>query len=285
MDDYRNGTLRWLTPSTRFLLALGRQIQDDRITLIAAGVAFYGLIAIFPTLLGLVSLFGFFLDPTQLTLLLTDLEEVMPSEAYHLIQAELTRLASQGRSQLGVASLLSIMVALWGAGKGVRAMMSALNVAYRQDETRGFIRLHLMSLGLTLGGLALGVVMLMTLILLPLALKFFDWIPMLESALQLVRWPIMAVFLFLAIALLYRFGADRNGTNTGIWRDWGAWIAIGLWLSGSLGLSVYVSRIASYSATYQSLSAVIILMMWLWMSALVVLIGASINAQIENAST
>ena len=285
MDDLWPTLSRWLSPSAQFAFSLGRQLRDDRITLIAAGVAFYALIAIFPTLLGLVSLFGFFLDPAQLTHLLSDLEELMPAEAYTLINAELTRLTSQGRSQLGVTTFVSLAVALWGAGKGVRAMMSALNVAYREDETRGFFRLHLMSLGLTLGGLAMGVLMLMTLILLPVALKFLDWIPLLEAALKFARWPIMGAFLFMALAVLYRFGADRTQQPASLWRDWGALIAIGLWLAGSVGLSVYVSKIASYSATYQSLSAVIILMMWLWMSALVILIGASINAQIEKANT
>ncbi len=281
MDDLWPTLSRWLSPSAQFAFSLGR----DRITLIAAGVAFYALIAIFPTLLGLVSLFGFFLDPAQLNHLLSDLEELMPAEAYTLINAELTRLTSQGRSQLGVTTFVSLAVALWGAGKGVRAMMSALNVAYREDETRGFFRLHLMSLGLTLGGLAMGVLMLLTLILLPVALKFLDWIPLLEAALKFARWPIIGAFLFMALAVLYRFGTDRTQQPASLWRDWGALIAIGLWLAGSVGLSVYVSKIASYSATYQSLSAVIILMMWLWMSALVVLIGASINAHIEKANT
>lgn len=285
MDEHSPFSLARLHPAAGFLQSLFRQIQDDRMTLIAAGVAFYGLIAIFPTLLGLVSLFGFFLDPSALNYLLSDLSDVMPTEAYAMLDAELTRLASQGRSQLGLAMGLSLLVALWGAGKGVRAMMSALNVAFGEQETRGFIRLHMTSLGLTLAGLVLGLILLLTLVMLPIGLKFLDWVPAIEKAASLIRWPMIAGCVFLGLVGMYRYGADRSHRPLCWWRDWGALIAIGLWLAGSLGLSVYVSKIASYSATYQSLSAVIILMMWLWMSALVVLIGASVNAQIEKAKT
>lgn len=270
---------------TGFARALACEFKENRLGLIAAGVAFYGLIAIFPTLLALVSLFGLFLDPSALGQLLSDLQDLMPAEAYHLINTELTRLTQQGRSQLGWATLVSLSVALWGAGKGMRAMMSALNVAYRETEDRSFLRLHGVSLVLTLAGLAMGVLMLMSLVMLPLALRLFDWIPWIEDILSLMRWPIMMAFVFFALAGLYRFGADRSPRPARWWPDWGALIALGLWLAGSVGLSLYVSKIASYSATYQSLSAVIILMLWLWMSALVVLVGASVNAQIEKANT
>lgn len=268
-----------------FARSFAREFKDNRLGLIAAGVAFYGLIAIFPTLLALVSLFGLFLDPSALGQLLSDLQDIMPAEAYALINAELTRLTQQGRSQLGWATLVSLLVALWGAGNGMRAMMSALNVAYGEQEDRSFLRLHWTSLVLTLAGLAMGVLMLISLVMLPLALTLFDWIPWIESILGFLRWPIMGGFLFFALAGLYRFGADRSQRPSRWWPDWGALLALGLWLAGSVGLSLYVSKIASYSATYQSLSAVIILMLWLWMSALVVLVGASVNAQIEKAKT
>ncbi len=268
-------------PAIAFTHRLATKLRDDNTTLIAAGVAFYGLIAIFPSLLGLVSLFGFFLDPAQLQSHLTEFADVMPADAYRLIEAELTRLASQGRSQLGTTTLLSLAVALWGAGKGVRAMMAALNVAYEEDESRGFLQLHLVSLGLTLMGLVMAVVMLITLVMIPVVFKFLDWIPWLEGLVKLLRWPIIAGFLFLALSGLYRFGASRTLRPQALWPDWGALTAIVLWLLGSVGLSFYVAEIAGYSATYQGLSAVIVLMMWLWMSSLVVLVGASVNAQIS----
>ncbi len=271
-------------PPVQFTHRLALKLRDDNTTLIAAGVAFYGLIAIFPSLLGLVSLFGFFLDPTELQSHLSEFADVMPTDAYRLIEAELTRLAGQGRSQLGTTTLISLGVALWGAGKGVRAMMAALNVVYQENESRGFFQLHLVSLGLTLVGLMMAVIMLITLVMIPVLFKFLDWIPWLEGMVKFLRWPIIAGFLFLALSGLYRFGASRTLKPTRMWPDWGAMTAIVLWLLGSVGLSYYVAEIAGYSATYQGLSAVIVLMMWLWMSSLVVLVGASVNAQISPHS-
>ena len=270
-------------PRINFAVVFVKKLTDDRITLISAGVAFYGLLAIFPTLLGLVSLFGLVMDPVNLQITLQDLKDLIPSEAYGLLEGELNRLANQQRSTLGLTTLISLGVALWGSGKGVRAMMSALNVAYREDEARGFIRLHAVSLTLTLAGMVTTVLMVIALIMVPIALRFLDWIPLIEHALALLRWPIVAGFFFIALSGLYRFGADHSQHPGGLWPNWGALTAIVLWVVGSAGLSHYVADIAGYSATYQGLSAVIVLMMWLWMSALVVLVGASLNAQLADA--
>ncbi len=256
-------------------------INDDRLLANAAGVVFYGLLAIFPAITALVSLYGLFADPAAIDGNLRNLALMLPQGSFEVIQDQVARVVSKGNTELGATFLLSLLFSIWSANAGVKAIIDALNVAYEERERRSFIKLNLVSLAFTSGGLVALLLMVGAVVAFPLALDHLGLGPESKLIAALARWPLLFLVLILALAVLYRFGPSREAARWQ-WLSVGAVIAAVLWIAGSAVLSLYLSNFANYSATYGSLGAAIGLMMWMWMSAIVVLLGAELNSEIER---
>jgi membrane protein len=258
-----------------------QRTNEDRLLATAAGVVFYGLLAVFPTITALVSLYGLFADPKTIGDNLQSLALMLPEGSFQIVQDQIGRVLSKGNAALGTTFLFGLALALWSANAGVKAIIDALNVVYGETEKRGFFQLNALSLLFTISGIAALLLMVGAVVALPIVLNTILITEEGKSLLQLARWPILFVVLLLALGLLYRFGPSRLGARWE-WLSIGTLFAAILWIAGSSLLSWYLSRFGDYDATYGSLGAAIGLMMWMWMSAIIVLCGAELNSEIEH---
>lgn len=255
------------------------EINDDRLLALAAGVVFYGLLALFPAITALVSSYALFAKPSTIIGHLATLSSLVPASVFSIVNEQVTRLVNGATGQLSFAFLGGLALALWSANAGVKAIIDALNIVYGVKERRGFIRLNLVSLAFTVGSIAGLLLAIAAIVVLPLVFSYlrFD-----DGIVAWLRWPALLLLLLLGLALLYRFGPDRDHPRWQ-WISPGALFAALAWLAGSALLSWYLANFADYDATYGSLGAGIGLMMWLWMSAIVVLVGAEFNSEIDAA--
>jgi membrane protein len=258
------------------------QISADRLLLIAGGVVFYGLLATVPAITALVAMYGIFTPASTINAQLSFLADVMPAGAYQLISDQIVRIAGNSDGKLTLAFVLGLGIALWSANAGVKAIFDALNVVYDEDEKRGWIKLNAISLAFTFAGVVVLILILGAVVALPLVLAFVGFAAQQQAGwLPLLRWPVMFALVVLGLSVLYRHGPSRRHAK---WR----WVSVGsvfaalTWIAVSVAFSWYLSKFADYNATYGSLGAVIGLMMWMWISTAVVLIGAELNSEIEH---
>jgi membrane protein len=257
-----------------------QRFNDDRILAIAAGVTFYALLAIFPAIAALVSIYGLFADPSTIAQHLDDISSMVPGGAIDVIRGQLENLTSKGNSALGLAFVVGLVISLWSANSGVKAMMDALNVAYGEREKRGFFRLNATSFMFTLGGIVAVIIGLGALVVLPLAVQYLG----LESQkwiVEAIKWPVLLIAVMLAISLLYRYGPSRREAKWR-WITWGSAVATIGWIAISILFSWYAANFGSYNKTYGSLGAVVGFMTWVWLSVTVILVGAELDAEMER---
>jgi len=257
------------------------QIGDDNMFIIAAGVAFYAMLAIFPAITSFVSIFGLITDARQVQDQFANFRDVIPEDAWSLLNDQLTAVVSASTQSLGVGAIVGLLFALWSAGAGVRAMMSALNIAYREREKRSFFRFYLTAFLFTIGIVVMAILSVGVIVAVPVILAVLEPGGLTSLLAKIIPWSVMAVFLVAALGAVYRFGPSRHEPKAR-WVSWGAVVATVLWIAASVGFSVYVSHFASYNETYGALGAVMILLMWLWISAFIVLLGAELNAEMEH---
>lgn len=262
------------------LLRMRDSMAKDRIVAVAAGIAFYSLLAIFPAIAALVALYGFFADPSTISNHLDTIASFVPGGGMELIQGQISHVASQGRSTLGLTFLFSFLISLWSANSGTKAMFDALNVVYHEEEKRGFFKLNALSLLFTAGGVVFVLLALGVIIVLPVALNFLG-LGGNTRLIDLLRWPLLYVAITFALAVVYRYGPSREMAQWR-WVSWGSALAAFLWLGASILFSWYAENFGSYNKTYGSLGAVIGFMTWIWLSALVVLLGAELDAEMEH---
>ncbi len=257
-------------------------IQRDRVLLVSAGVTFYALLALFPAIAALVSLYGLFADASAVNDQLAQLSGFLPDGALEVIADQVKRIVAQGGSSLSFTFVLTLLPSLWGANAGTKSVFDALNIIYKEGEKRSFIVLTLHSLVFTLGGIALlilaaGFVVVVPVLLNALGISTASWAGMLG----LLRWPLLLCVILFGLACLYRYGPSRARPQWK-WVTWGSFFAAVIWLAGSLIYSWYVGNFGNYKATNGSLGAVIGFMIWMWLSAIVILVGAEINAEMEH---
>ena len=257
------------------------QVGEDNISIVAAGVAFYVLLALFPAITAFVSLFGLFADPDQVQAQFANLKGIIPDDAWSLLNDQLTAVASARPGSLGISAVVALVIALWSAGAGVRAMMTALNIAYNEHEKRGSFRFYATAFLFTIGLAVLGMVALGVIVIVPVLLSLIDLGGIAQALVRLVPWLVLAAFVALALGVLYRYGPSRSEPKTR-WVSSGAILATALWIGASLLFTIYVANFGSYNETYGALGAVVILLMWLWISAFIVLLGAEVNAEMEH---
>lgn len=257
------------------------QIKEDRLSIIAAGVAFYGLLAVFPGLVALVGLYGLAFDPQQVDEQVAALSGILPKEAADILLNQLHGLTTTNSTALSIGAIGGLVLALWSASAGMRTLMEALNVAYDEEEKRGFIRYYGTALLLTLGAILGTVVAIALVVALPVVLKFIGLDSLAEGIVKIAAWPILIGIFLLGLAIVYRYAPDRESPRWR-WVTWGAVIAAVLWIVGSALFSLYVTQFANYNETYGAAGAVVVLLMWFLLSSYAVLIGAEINAEMER---
>jgi membrane protein len=258
------------------------RVGRDNLMLVAAGVAFYAMTAIFPAIAVFVSIYGLFADPNTVQEQISQYSGLLPADSLKLLTDALKTFSSKSNSTLNIALLLSLGIALWSAKAGISSLMTGLNIANETNEKRSLIIQQSVALGLTIGAVMFAAVAFSAIALLPVVINFLPLADAAKSALDLGRWPLLALLICFGLAVVYRFGPCRLKAKWK-WITWGAAIATLLWLLGSAGFSFYVSRFGSYDATYGSLAAPVVLLLWFWLSALVVLLGAEIDAELEHA--
>jgi membrane protein len=258
-----------------------RQAKEDNISIVAAGVAFYALLAIFPALGAALSIYGFFADPADVSRQLASFAGLLPGDAQSLLERQLSEVSAQPRSALSLGAIVGVALALWSASAGVKTMMTALNIAYEEDEARGFIRYNAAALAMTFSAIVSGLVAISLVAVLPPileALPLPDW---LHWVVSLVRWPVLAALVIVGLAVLYRYGPSRTMARWS-WVSWGAVAATILWIVASLIFSWYAANFANYNKTYGSVGAIVALLMWFYLTAYVVLMGAELNSEMEH---
>jgi membrane protein len=264
----------------RVLRRTAREIATDRISLVAAGCAFYATLALFPAISMLVSIYGLVFDPATVGPQLAVLRDLLPPSAYQLIADRVQVLVSKPPGTLTFSLALSIVIALWSASIGTKSILGALNLAYEERETRSFLRFQLTAMGMTLGGILAAVVGLAGLLLVPVAVSLLHISAYGALIARTASFLLLLVFVLLSLSLLYRFGPSRRSAGWH-WVTPGSLFATVLWLLASALFSFYVQHLASYDSTYGPLGAVVGVMMWFYVSALVVMIGAELNAELE----
>ncbi|GJD36699.1 YihY/virulence factor BrkB family protein [Methylobacterium aerolatum] len=256
------------------------EFLKDRVLAVAAGVTFYTLLALFPGIAALVTLYGLFADATAINDHLAQLHSVLPSGAVEIIGDQVKRIAAKPSGTLSLTFFTTLLVSIWSANAAMKAMFDALNVVYEEEEKRNFFWLNLRSLTFTVGALIFIVIALNAIVVVPVMLNFLG----LGSGAWLIaalRWPALLVVILGALSVLYRFGPSREHARWR-WVGTGSLVAGLLWLVASLLFSWYVSNFGTYNETYGSLGAVIGFMTWIWITSTIILLGGEINAEIEH---
>ncbi|WP_106478806.1 YihY/virulence factor BrkB family protein [Phytohalomonas tamaricis] len=262
-------------------LRVKEQLDRDHVTLIAAGVAFYGLLAIFPAIAALISLWGLLLDPQQIEQQITSLGSILPPEAASLLEQQARKVVKNTGSGINLTAIGGILFAVFSASRGVKGLIEGMNVVYDEDESRSLIKRTLMTLALTSGLIITTIVTLAALIFIPAVAGHLPLGDTVSTLILYSRWPLLIVLAMLSIAVLYRYGPHRAKPR---WE----WVSIGtvsatlLWILGSIGFSLYVRNFSSFDEIYGSLGAVVILLMWFWLSAFIVLLGGELNNEMER---
>jgi membrane protein len=260
-----------------------QEIGEDRLLALAAGVVFYGLLAIFPAITALVSSYALFAKASTINSHLASIAGMMPPGPYKIIDEQVTRIVSQATGSLGLAFLSGLALALWSANAGIKAIIDALNIVYGVKERRGFFLLNAVSLAFTASVIVGLLLAIGAIVVLPVVMSYLPFGSFGAMVLAWLRWPAMLIVLMLGLAVLYRFGPNLDHPRWH-WFTPGALFAAVAWLGGSAILSYYLGHFANYDATYGSLGAAIGLMMWLWMTSIVVLVGAELNSEIDAAN-
>ena len=272
--DFSGGD--WKSVLWRTWLGIG----EDNLSIIAAGVAFFGVFSVFPALAALVALYGLVADPSRIAAALSVAEPVLPPAVFSILSDQVDQLVGAGQSALGIATIVSLVLALWTARAGVTALIQGLNIVYGETDTRNILVQYLFSLLLTLVLIVFAILSLLAVVAVPAVLRFVDLGPLGTALARIAPPVILGCAVVFVIGALYRYGPKRSPAQKR-WITPGAVIATALWVIVSLGLSAYFSRFADFNQTYGSLGAIIALMFWLYASAFVVLLGAEINAPME----
>ncbi len=257
------------------------EISEERVPLIAAGVSFYLLLALFPALAALVSVYGIVADPSEIGTHMGTVGALLPPESYKLIMDQLTALTTQKASALSIGFFVSLLVSLWSAANGIAALFDAMNVAYGEREKRGIVSRTLLCLAFTFAALLFSVALIVAVGVVPAVLAYLWLDRWVEIVTRVARWPAILFLAVIGTVLIYRFGPSRERAKLR-WLNWGAVFSALLWIAASWLFSFYLEHFANYNATYGALGAVVGLMMWVWISVMILVIGALLNAELEH---
>lgn len=258
-----------------------KESSADQVPLLAAGVAFFGFLALFPALIAFTLIWGLVADPAQIQQQAASLTGSLPPDARSLLEGQLQQLASAPAQALGWGLVLTIVLALWSASGGVGNMVTAVNIAYDEERKRGFVKEKLIALALTIGTIVFMAVVVGLVAGLPVALELIGITGPWRWVAEVLRWVLVAALIMVALAVLYRVAPDRDAPKFR-WVSTGAIVATILWLAASAGFSLYVTMFGNYAKTYGALAGVVVMLLWLWITSYAVLLGAEINAETEQ---
>lgn len=264
------------------LAGVRKGVREDKLVLVAAGVAFYAMVALVPALAALVSVYGLFWDPATIQGQLDQIARAVPDEVTSIVTEELRRLTASGPTSLSIGFVIATVVSLWSASAAVQALVDAVGIGYHGNEERGFVKRRGLALVLTSGAVVLAAVVLALIVVLPAVMGHLRVADAVRTLVSVVRWPLLAVLMVFGLEVLYRLGSPRPESKLR-WVSPGALVGAALWLAGSGLFSFYVSELGRYNETHGSLGAVLVLLLWLWISALAVLVGARVDAEFEDA--
>jgi membrane protein len=263
------------------LLRVYSNVGDHRILALAAGMTYYSLLAIFPALAALVAIYGLFSDTGTIAKHLDEVSGFMPGGAIEVAREQLTRVASKENQTLGLTFVIGLAVSLWSANAAMKSLFDTLNIVYDEKEKRDFLKLNAISLAFTLAAIAFVLAALGVIVVLPVVLNFLWLSDFADLLVRIVRWPAMFLVVALALACIYRFGPSREAPRWR-WITWGSVAATILWLGASALFSWYAANFGKFNETYGSLGGAIGFMTWLWISAIVILLGAELDAEMEH---
>lgn len=256
------------------------EVAKDNVSIIAAGLALYALLAIFPALTAAVSIYGLFSSPEQISSHMEAFAGVLPGDAAQILQSQLEALSNQ-RQTLSFGLVFGLLLALWSSRKGMVALMQATNMAYDEPETRGFFKQILVSLLFTVGAVIGFLIVLLLAVAIPVVLNYLPLGRAAEITILAARWALLWLIAVFGMAIVYRFAPDRHEAKWK-WLSWGSGIAATLWLIGSLLFALYAQNSASYGKTYGALGGVVIMLLWFYLSGYALVLGAEINSEMER---
>ena len=280
----RRATAPWQIPWAGWKDILWRvyaSVNDNRLLAVAAGVVFYSLLAIFPAIAAFVSLYGLIADASTIDSHLSLAAGIFPAGAVDILHEQITRLTAKTDAKLGIGFITGLAVALCSANAGMKGIIDALNVVYDEKEKRSFVKLNLLSLLFTFVAILSLMIALAAVVIAPIVFSAVGLSSFLGLAIAILRWPLLLVLAAVGLAAIYRYGPSRTEAR---WQ----WLSVGSvaasigWLIGSVLFSWYIGHFGAYNATYGSLGAAVGMMMWMWISAIVILLGAELNAEIEH---
>ena len=258
-----------------------KEAKADQVPLIAAGVAYYAFLAVFPAIIAAVLLYGLLADPAQVASQVDQIGKALPTSAQDLLAEQMKSLTQTSEQSLGIGLIVSLLAALWSASGGMGNLITAVNITYDEDDERGFVRSKGLALAMTLGAIVFVVVAIALIAVLPGVVDAIWLPPAVQVVVEAVRWLGLVVAMMAALAVLYRVAPDRESPRMR-WVSVGAVTATVLWVIASIGFSLYVDNFSSYGKTYGSLAGVVVLLLWLWITNYLVLLGAEINAEAEQ---
>ncbi|HSP40850.1 MAG TPA: YihY/virulence factor BrkB family protein [Gillisia sp.] len=265
----------------KILLGVKERVGENNLTIVAAGVAFYAFLAIFPALMALLSLYGLAVNPELAEQQISQLSGMMPEQAFSIIKKRVENLISTPGSTLGWSTALGILISLWSANAGTKSLFTGVDIAYDTKNDRGFIKQNALTLLFTFGFIVTLLLSMSLIVIFPAIVQAFGLPDNIDSLVSWLRWPLLAGIVILVISLIYKYAPYRKSPKFK-WVIVGAAVATFLWLILSLGFSFYVSNFGNYGEMYGSISAVVILMLWLFLTSFIILVGAELNSQTER---
>jgi membrane protein len=255
--------------------------NDKNLSVLAAGVGFYGMFSIFPALAALVAIYGLFADPAAVQREIGAIRGLIPGEAQNLITDFLKSLVSSSSSKLGISLVVNILIALWSARAGTVTLIQALNITYEEPEKRSTLRFEAVAFAMTIAGIVFAILALSLIAAIPAVAELLPLSRGLRTIGFLLPWPVLMALMVIALAATYRFAPSREAAKWR-WVSWGSVAATMLWIAVSIGFSFYVTNFGSYDKTFGSLGAVMVLLMWFYISAYAILLGACLDAEMER---
>jgi membrane protein len=258
-----------------------KEAKTDNISLVAAGVAYYAFLALFPTLIAAVLLYGLIASPQDVQQQVDKIGTALPAEAQSLLSEQMSTIAATNSGALGIGLVIALLGALWSASGGVNGLITAINIAYDETETRGFIKMRGLSIALTIGAILFFIVAVVLIAIVPAVADAIGLGALGRLLAEVLRWALLIAAVLVALALLYRIAPDRDAPQFK-WVSIGSIVATAIWIVASLAFSLYVDNFGNYAKTYGSLAGVVILLLWLYVTSFIVLFGAEINAEAEQ---
>jgi membrane protein len=258
-----------------------KEFSTDQMSLIAAGVAFYAFLALVPTIIAAMLIYGLVSTPQEVANQVNSFSGTLPGSARQLLQDQLTNLAASSKSGLSIGVVVSLVLALWSASGGTGALIQAINDAYDEKETRNFFKKRGLALMLTIGAIIFFAIAASLVAVFPAVANALGLSGLLRAGVEGLRWVVLLVVVGIALAIIYRLAPNRDDPKLR-WVSVGASVATVVWILASIGFSLYVNNFGSYGKTYGSLAGVVVLLLWLWLSIVAVLLGAEINAEAEK---